>query len=230
MANFHARAFRENTLKILCHLSARSALAIERNRHIHHAPNGCLRARRLKPSQDQIGGRKRLLLRRPADLRYPNRLLRIAVFRHQFAQLANIPVQLPFRRTRIGIRMDVHYVEPFRSTETIYLIDEPQRHAGSASNCDTNRRIDLLYRLECPFQKLGIRLGARRFPEHRVIGFVPDLDDWNTPSIAADDPANVLFPLIQMLVGRRCPRRRISENRQRLNPRRLARCHNPVQF
>ena len=126
--------------------------------------------------------------------------------------------------------MDVHYVEPFRSTETIYLIDEPQRHAGSASNGDTNRRIDLLYRLIGPFQKLGIRLGARRFPEHRVIGFVPDLDDWNAPSIVADDPANVLFPLIQMLVGRRCPRHRISENRQRLNPRRLALCHNPVQF
>ena len=168
-------------------------------------------------------------MRRPADLRDPERLLRIAVARHQVAQSLDVRVHRTLGGARMRVGVDVHDVEELRAAQAVDLLDEVERDTGRAAERDTQRRVVRLGDLVGPAQHGEVVRRVRVLPESGDVLLVPHLQDGEAAPVVRDDAPDVRAPGVQVVVCGMRPRDGIAQDRQQLDAVRLAGGHDGVE-
>ena len=150
----------------------------------------------------------------PAELRDPDRLLRVAVLRHDVAQLVDLRVHAPFRGRGVRVGVDAEDVEVLRAAELVDLLDEAERHAGRAAEGDAHARLDGLHGLVGRLEDGEVVRGVRILPEAGDVLLVPDLDHRHLHAEMGDRRADVVAEVVQVRVGRIRPLGDAVEDRQ----------------
>ena len=167
-------------------------------------------------------------VRRPPHFRNPKGLVGVTVFRHQRVQLFQPGVRAAFGLAQVRVGMHVHDVEMPCAAQAVNLLDEVERHARHAAERDAQRRVVRLDDLIGAAQDGEVVRRVRILPERIDVRLVPDFQNRQTLSVMRDHALHVIAPSVQVLVGGIRPFRRLVEDRQQLQPRRLAGGHDHV--
>ena len=170
-----------------------------------------------------------VFVRRPAELRHPDRLFRLVFFLEIKERIQEFENLLRFSAVQIG--MNVHDIIIFRRTRFQALFQIRNRHTRSSAEHDLQLRIDFFDLFMRSLQEFHIVLRRNQRTGLFIdVRFIPDLPVTELLRIPRDRPADILPPLVKMPICRMRPRNVVSENREKINPVFLCRFRDKIQL